>query len=122
MRYRMNRIATVLLVTAVVLASAGFAVAQDRDSQLRTVRGQVLSKDDNSISGAVVYLRNLRTQTVKTYISDDAGNYRFSGLDPNVDYEVHAEHENQTSARRTLSSFDSRKEIVINLKVDRKKG
>ncbi|HLE37459.1 MAG TPA: carboxypeptidase-like regulatory domain-containing protein [Candidatus Acidoferrales bacterium] len=118
----MNRIATVLLVTAVVLASAGFAVAQDRDSQLRTVRGQVLSKDDNSISGAVVYLRNLRTQTVKTYISDDAGNYRFSGLDPNVDYEVHAEHENQTSARRTLSSFDSRKEIVINLKVDRKKG
>ena len=118
----MNRIATVLLVTAVVLAGAGFAVAQDRDSQLRTVRGQVLSKDDNSISGAVVYLRNLRTQTVKTYISDDAGKYRFSGLDPNVDYELHAEHQDQTSARRTLSSFDSRKEIVINLKVDKKKG
>jgi len=119
----MNRIPTVLLVTAVVLvASAGFAVAQDRDSQLRTVRGQVLSKDDNSISGAVVYLRNLRTQTVKTYISDNAGNYRFSGLDPNVDYELHAEHQDQTSARRTLSSFDSRKEIVINLKVDKKKG
>jgi len=119
----MNRIPTVLLVTAVVLvANAGFAMAQDRDSQLRTVRGQVLSKDDNSISGAVVYLRSLRTQTVKTYISDNAGNYRFSGLDPNVDYELHAEHQDQTSARRTLSSFDSRKEIVINLKVDKKKG
>ena len=118
----MNRIAGVMLVLAFALASASHVPAQDRDSQLRTVRGQVLSKDDNSISGAVVYLRNLRTQTVKTYISDDAGNYRFSGLDPNVDYEVHAEHQDQTSARRTLSSFDSRKEIVINLKVDRKKG
>ena len=118
----MRHCARWMLLLALVAAFAGQVAAQGRDSQLRTVRGQVLSKDDNSISGAVVYLRNLRTQTVKTYISDDAGNYRFSGLDPNVDYEVHAEHENQTSARRTLSSFDSRKEIVINLKVDRKKG
>ena len=116
----MNRIATVLLLTAWVLAGTG--LAQDRDSQLRTVRGQVLTKDENAISGAVVYLRNLRTQTVKTYISDNTGNYRFSGLDPNVDYELHAEHQDQTSSKRTLSSFDSRKEIVLNLKVDKKKS
>ena len=53
----MNRIAGVMLVLAFALASASHVPAQDRDSQLRTVRGQVLSKDDNSISGAVVYLR-----------------------------------------------------------------
>ena len=118
----MRRVAAVLIVMGVVLAGAGLALAQDRDSQLRTVKGQALTKDDNAISGAVVYLRNLRTQTVRTYISDNAGNYRFSGLDPNVDYELHAEHQEQTSAKRTLSSFDSRKEIVINLKVDKKKS
>ena len=117
----MRHCARGMLVLALVAAVAGGAAAQDRGSQLRTVRGQVLSKDDNAISGAVVYLKNQRTQTVRTYISDREGNYRFSGLDPNVDYELHAEHQEQSSSKRTVSSFDSRKEIVVNLKVDKKK-
>jgi hypothetical protein len=58
---------------------------------------------------------------VKTYITDDAGNYRFSGLDPNVDYEVHAEHNDLESATRTVSSFDSRRNIEVILKLNRKK-
>lgn len=103
---------------------AGVAAAQDqkRESQLRTVRGAVVDKQDNPIASGVVYLKNLRTLTVKTYISDDTGQYRFSGLDPNVDYEIHAERGDSTSAKRTISSFDSRREIVINLKVDKKKS
>ncbi len=58
---------------------------------------------------------------MKTYISDRSGEYRFSGLDPNVDYEVHAESESMTSNTRTVSSFDSRKDIVISLKLDKEK-
>src|SRR5262249_49624533 len=78
------------LVLASVLAVTAFA--QDKkESQLRTVRGTVVAKQDDPIPSAVVYLKNLRTQTVKTYITDEAGHYRFSGLDPNVDYEIHAE-------------------------------
>ncbi len=111
-----------MLALALAVAAVGGVAAQDRGSQLRTVRGQVLSKDDNAIVGAIVYLKNQRTQTVRTYISDREGSYRFSGLDPNVDYELHAEHQEQTSSKRTVSSFDSRKEIVVNLKVDKKKS
>ncbi len=112
-----------VIVPLLMLLVAFTAAAQEkRDSQLRTVRGEVLDKDDNAVASAVVYLKNLRTLTVKTYISDDAGRYRFSGLDPNVDYEVHAEHGDRTSGKRTVSSFDSRKEIVINLKVDKRKS
>jgi len=74
-----------------------------------------------TLIGAIVYLKNVRTLTVKTYISDDSGQYRFSGLDPNVDYEMHAEHDDQTSANHTVSSFDSRKDIVVSLKVDKAK-
>ena len=107
-----------------VLLVAGSAAAQDkkREAQLRTVRGTVVNKEENPIAAGVVYLKNLRTLTVKTYIADDNGHYRFSGLDPNVDYEIHAEHGELTSARRTLSSFDSRKEIVILLKVEKRKS
>jgi hypothetical protein len=64
---------------------------------------------------------NSKTQSVKTYIADESGNYRFSGLDPNVDYEVHAEHEDLTSATRTVSSFNSSRDIQVVLKVSHKK-
>jgi len=106
------------LATLVMFALVGIpAVAQQ--SELRTVRGAVLDRAENPISSAVVYLKNVRTLAVKTYISDKSGEYRFSGLDPNVDYEVHAETDNMTSNTRTISSFDTRKDIVISLKVDK---
>jgi len=92
-----------------------------QQSELRTVHGAVLDKMENPASSAVVYLKNVRTLTVKTYISDRAGEYRFSGLDPNVDYELHAESETMMSNTRTISSFDSRKDIVISLKLDKEK-
>ena len=92
-----------------------------QQSELRTVHGAVLDKGENPVASAVVYLKNVRTLAVKTYISDRSGDYRFSGLDPNVDYEVHAESENMTSNTRTISSFDSRKDIVISLKLDKEK-
>ena len=101
--------------------SAAYAQGKRGESQLRTVRGQVVDKDDNPLAAGVVYLKNTKTMTVKTYIADDAGQYRFSGLDPNVDYEIHAEHQSSSSEKKTISNFDSRKELVINLKVDRKK-
>ena len=47
---------------------------------------------------------------------------RVPGLDPNADYELHAEKEGAKSATRTVSSFDSRKDIVLNLKIDKKKS
>lgn len=92
-----------------------------QQSELRTVHGAVLDKGENPVSSAVVYLKNVRTLAVKTYISDRSGEYRFSGLDPNVDYEVHAESDSMTSNTRTVSSFDGRKDIVISLKLDREK-
>ena len=104
-----------LLVLVLLAFSAG------AQSELRTVRGAILDKAENPVSSAVVYLKNVRTLAVKTYISDRSGEYRFSGLDPNVDYEVHAESESMTSNTRTVSSFDSRKDIVISLKLDKEK-
>lgn len=105
------------LLLFAVLVPAAWA----QQSELRTVRGAVLDKAENPVPSAVVYLKNVRTLAVKTYISDKSGEYRFSGLDPNVDYELHAESENLSSNTHTISSFDSRKDIVVSLKLDKGK-
>ena len=111
----------ILLSMLIVLGLALSAAAQKRESQLRTVSGQVLSKSEDPVPDGIVYLKNLKTQTVKTYIADEGGHYRFSGLDPNVDYEIHAEHQGAASNKRRISSFESRKELVVNLKLDKAK-
>jgi hypothetical protein len=112
-----------LLAVAALLLAATAAPAQDNkgELQLRTVHGVAVDGSENPIPSAIVYLVNMKTQSVKTYIADEAGNYRFSGLDPNVDYELHAEHDDLTSATRTVSSFNSSRDIEVVLKVTRKK-
>jgi hypothetical protein len=115
-----------LLAVVLALSMCGYVgMAQDakHETQLRTVRGVVVDKSSESpIPSAVVFLRNTRTNAVRSYIADDEGNYRFSGLDPNVDYEIHAEKDGAKSATRTVSSFDNKKEIVLPLKLEKKKA
>jgi hypothetical protein len=93
-----------------------------KESELRTVRGTVVDKAESPVETAVVYLKNVHTQDIITHLSDSDGTFRFSGLDLNIDYEIHAEREGVTSATRSISNFDTRKEFVLTLKLDRKKG
>ena len=113
----------IFCLIAMLSLFAAVAEAQDkkREAQLRTVRGMVMDKSESPISGSVVFLKNTRTNSVRSNYTDNTGSYRFSGLDPNADYEVHAEKDGAKSPTRTISSFDSRKEIDLNLKIDRKK-
>jgi len=80
-----------LAVLLSLLAAVGGAQDKKREAQLRTVRGVVADKSDSPLSGSVVFLKNVRTNSVRSSYTDDNGNYRFSGLDPNADYELHAE-------------------------------
>ena len=121
MTHRLRLLLVALALTVFVCA----AVAQDakHEAQLRTVRGVAVDKSTEApVPSAVVFLTNTRTNAVRSYIADEEGNYRFSGLDPNVDYEVHAEKDGAKSATRTVSSFDNKKEIVVNLKLEKKKA
>ncbi len=113
-----------LLVAIFAMVSVARVGAQDKKSEteLRTVHGTAVDKDDNPVPSSIIYLLNLRTQSVITRIADNSGVFRFSGLDPNVDYEVHAEHDDLTSPTRTISSFDSRRDIEVILKLSHKKS
>ena len=114
----------IALLAVVLLFLAAVAGAQDakHESQLRSVHGIVSDKAESPMPGAVVFLKNTRTNVVRSNIAEDGtGSYKFSGLDPNADYEIHAEKDGAKSSTRTISSFESRKEIVVNLKIDTKK-
>lgn len=117
------RVLLPVLVAVACALSVQARVPQDqKEPELRTVHGSVVDKDENPVPSSVVYLKNVKTQGVKTYIADDSGDYRFSGLDPNVDYEIHAEHNDMTSSLRTISSYDSRRDINLVLKLAHKKN
>lgn len=117
-----HRVSSLMVISLLFLS--GFALGQGskKETQLRTVRGVVSDKSEKAIPNSTVFLKNLRTNTVLSHFTDEQGTYRFAGLDPNVDYEIHAEFEGQKSAVRTVSPLDSRKEITLNLKIDRKKS
>jgi Carboxypeptidase regulatory-like domain len=123
------RASSIALIFLMIAALSVAAAPQDKDKEaakheasLKSVRGLVTDKAESPIPASVVFLKNNRSNAIRSYIADDAGNYRFSGLDPNVDYEIHAEKDGAKSQTRTISSFDSKKEIIFNLKIDKKKG
>jgi hypothetical protein len=100
--------------------SLAATTADDRQSGSRTLIGFVFDKNDKPLPNAVVYLKNTKTLAVKTFIADGEASYRFHALSPNVDYEVWAEFQGKKSDTKTLSSFDTRPNARINLKVDLK--
>lgn len=115
-------VAAVLPSLVLLFACGLFAQNSKRDTQLKTVRGVVSDKSDNPVASAIVFLKNVRTNQVRSYISDNEGKYRFSGLDPNSDYEAHAEKNGMKSQTHSVSSFDNRMDIVLNLKLEHKKS
>jgi hypothetical protein len=114
----------VILATSCVatfsVAVRGVAVlAQDRGPAQRVVQGKVVDGANAPIKGAVVYLKDTRSLSVKSYFSDAEGAYRFGQLSQTTDYEIWAENNGKKSAVKTISSFDSKSQFFINLKIDK---
>jgi len=98
-------------------AAADPMASKDPQDHTRTLEGRVLNRQDDPLQKAIVYLKNTKSLTVKTYITDSDGGYRFPALSPNVDYEVYAEFNGARSDTKTLSSFDNRKLVNITLRI-----
>jgi hypothetical protein len=112
-----------VLIAVLVAACAGLLPAQKKDKADPTVRnlqGQVADPDDKPVAGAVVQLKDTRTLQVRSFITQANGDYRFSGLRADTDYEVKAEYNGMTSDNKRLSNFDTRKIATVNLKLNKK--
>src|SRR6266446_477233 len=114
--------AVVLVVLLMGLAVASPpADAKDKSGDAgRLLTGRVVDKQDAPLPSSVVYLANTRTRAVKTFIVGQDGEYRFPALSPNVDYEVYAQYKDRKSDTKTVSQFDTRPTVNINLKIDTK--
>lgn len=97
------------------------AHAKDKSGDAgRLLTGRVVDKQDTPLPSSVVYLANTRTRAVKTFIVGQDGMYRFPALSPSVDYEVYAQYQEHKSDTKTVSQFDTRPTVNINLKIDTK--
>jgi hypothetical protein len=113
-------IAALVCAGAAQSLSLGSGAIADKHDLGRNVTGQVLTKSDAPLSEAIVYLKNTKTLTIKSFITEKDGGYRFHGLTPNIDYEIYAEYQGQKSGTKTLSSFDNRSNVTLNIHIDAK--
>lgn len=91
-----------------------------KDPSTRTVRGVVTDPRDNPVDGAVVQLRDTKTDTTLTFFTKENGAYRFDGLSKTVDYELRARHRGLSSPVRVLRELDNRTDVVMNLQLESK--
>jgi hypothetical protein len=105
-----------MLASLAAFGSPALAI-KDPVDHTRSLSGRVFSAQDQPLQKAIVYLKNTKSLALKTYITDPDGGYRFSGLSPNIDYEVYAEFNGARSDTKTLSVFDTRRQVDINLRV-----
>ncbi len=104
-------------VVAVMLLAALPAVGSAQNFGLKNLQGKVYDASNAAISEAIVYLKNSRNNDVKTFLSEKDGTYRFAGLSSDTDYTVWAAFHGQKSPTKTVSSFDTRKQVYIDLKI-----
>ena len=94
-------------------------VAAAQESKMRTVEGRVTDKGGAALKGATVFLKDGHTLAVRSYIAGDDGGYRFGQLSPSADYQVWAESDGRKSSVKTISSFDSKQQVTMDLKIDK---
>lgn len=92
------------------------AVAISQINPPRSVEGKVYAQSA-PLSSAVVYLQDTKTNNIKSFISTTDGSYRFGQLSGDIDYQVWAEYKGKKSDKKTVSSFNTKKQLVIDLHI-----
>jgi hypothetical protein len=95
----------------------GASVAQAQNLGMRVVSGYVVDASSTPAAGATVFLKDLKSKNIRSYTSDSDGKYRFTQVNMAEDHELWAEKDGKKSATKTVSSWDTRKEFVTELKL-----
>ena len=121
---RQRSVIKAVTVACALLLALGAVSGASPDKKEKTVGrrlfGKVLDPQDNPLPDAVVYVTNTRTRAVKTYIVGADGAYRFPALSTAVDYEVYAQYKGRKSDTKSVSQFDERSQVYLDLKVSNK--
>jgi len=117
MAVRVGVVVGVVMLLVAVVCGAAAADRKDKSSG-RLLLGKVLDPQDNPLPDSVVYLTNTRTRAVKTYIVGSDGTYRFPALSTAIDYEIYAQYKGHKSDTKSVSQFDERSQVYLDLRVD----
>jgi hypothetical protein len=101
-----------------IIAASGASPDKKEKTVGRLLFGKVLDPQDNPLPDAIVYVTNTRTRAVKTYIVGPDGAYRFPALSTAIDYEVYAQYKDHKSDTKSVSQFDDRSQVYLDLKVN----
>ena len=119
---RKGSVTKAVIVACALLAFLSAVSSATPDKKDKTVGrllfGKVLDPQDNPLPDAIVYLTNTRTRAVKTYIVGSDGTYRFPALSTAIDYEVYAQYNGKKSDTKSVSQFDDRSQVYLDLKVN----
>ena len=83
----------------------------------RVVNGTVIDAGSSTVSGATVFLKDLKTKVIRSFSSDPKGRFRFTQVDMAEDHELWAEKDGHKSAVKTVSQWDARKDFEAELKL-----
>jgi hypothetical protein len=113
------KVASVLCLLIIGWCAVAAAAPDKKEKPVgRLLFGKVLDHQDNPLPDSVVYVTNTRTRAVKTYIVGADGAYRFPALSTAVDYDVYAQYKGHKSDTKSVSQFDDRSQVYIDLKID----
>jgi len=88
------------------------------NTKQRIVDGRVDNKSGAAIPGAVVYLKDIKTLAVKSFICSADGKFHFGQLDQNADYELWAELDGKHSKIKHVSSFSDQNTFNFSLTLE----
>jgi len=83
----------------------------------RTIEGVVVDRAGSPVPGAVVLVKDLKSLQVRSYIAQEDGKYHFHGLSSDANYQLRAQFNGVAGGAKSVSVFDSRPTVVVNLKV-----
>ncbi len=107
--------ALALSVLSLGMIQAPQAVAQNIGQ--RIVSGAVVDDAGTLQVGATVFIKNLKTKTIRSYTTAADGKFRFTQVNMAEDHEVWAEMSGKKSPVKTVSSWDARKLFEVELKL-----
>lgn len=90
----------------------------DTGPKPKNIHGVVQDLRGKALLGAHVFVRDKKTNVVRTLTTDQEGIYKIYALPPTVDYEVWADFKGKVSEKKTISSFLNREDNVLNFQLD----
>jgi hypothetical protein len=95
----------------------GVPAATAQNLGQRIVEGKVVDSSSATVSGATIFLQNLKSKSIRSYTSENDGKFRFTQVNMADDYDLWAEKGSRKSAAKSISSWDSRTDILCELRL-----